>query len=281
MVRAGYAKAALLRRTSTVEPVHLIHAPIDMRAFSRWAGERGLIRRGSFDPDFALHILLSAVFGKRALQPFRLFWSERRPSASLYAYADADHEALQEVAAAVAPPDCLAPLNPAELRSKQMPMVFAGGRRLGFDLRVRPIRRLRRDMRDNQTGRVVGRGSEIDAFRLAILQQFPDGWRERGAHAKQSGVSRESIYSAWLAERLAGAATLEECRLSSFSRSRAVRGDGQGPEGPDATLQGILTVDGPEALARRLREGVGRHRAYGYGMLLLRPPNPTLSGLKK
>ena len=74
------------------------------------------------------------------------------------------------------------------------------------------------------------------------MEQLPDGWRERGAHARQSGVSREAIYTAWLAERLAGAATLEESRLSSFSRSRAVRGDGHGPEGPDATLQGVLTV---------------------------------------
>ena len=207
------------------------------------------------------------------LQPFRLFWSERRPAASLYAYADADQEALREVAAAAAPPDCLAPLNPAALRSKPMPSAFAAERRLGFDLRVRPVRRVRCDLHDTQTGRVVTQGREIDAFRLAIMHRFPDGWREPGVHAKQSGVSRESIYTAWLAERLVGAATLEECRLSSFSRSRAVRGDGHGPEGPDATLQGVFTVDGPEALARRLREGVGRHRAYGYGMLLLRPVN--------
>ena len=253
--------------------MHLVHAPLDMRAFSRWAGERGLLRRGSFDADFALHILLAAMFGKRALQPFRLFWSERRRSASLYAYADVDQGALQKVAAAVAPPDCLAPLNPTALRSKPMPTVFASGHRLGFDLRVRPVRRLRHNLPDTQTGRVITQGREVDAFRLAILQRFPDGWRERGAQAKRSGMSREAVYAAWLAERLAGAATLEECRLSSFSRSRAVRGDGPGPEGPDATMQGVFSVDKPEVLARRLRRGVGRHRAYGYGMLLLRPPN--------
>ena len=186
--------------------------------------------------------------------------------------------AFQDVAAAVAPPDCLAPLNPSGLRSKPMPTAFAVGRRLGFDFRVRPVRRLRRDLHDTQTGRVVTQGREIDAFRLALLEQFPDGWRERGAHAKQSGVSREAIYTAWLAERLAGAATLEECRLSSFSRSRAIRGVGRGPEGPDATLHGVLVVDAPEAFARQLREGVGRHRAYGYGMVLLRPPNQPAFG---
>ena len=255
--------------------MYLIQAPLDMRAFNRWAGQRGLLRRGAFDPDFALHILLSAMFGKRALQPFRLFWSERRRAASLYAYADADHEALQEVAAVAAPPDCIAPLNPAALRSKPMPSTFAGGRRLGFDLRVRPVRRLRRDLHDTQARAVVAEGREVDAFRLALLQQFPDGWRESGAPARHNGLSRESTYAAWLSERLAGAAKLDECRLSSFSRSRAVRGDGLGPEGPDATLQGTLCVQDPESFARRLRDGVGRHRAYGYGMMLLRPPNRT------
>ena len=253
--------------------MYLIHAPLDMRAFNRWAGRRGLLRRGAFDPDFALHVLLSAMFGKRALQPFRLFWSERRRAASLYAYADADHGALQDVAAAAAPPDCLGPLDPATLCSKPMPSAFAAGRRLGFDLRVRPVRRLRRDVQDSQTGTVARQGREVDAFRLALLHRFPDGWREPGDAARQNGMSRESTYAEWLAERLAGAAGIEEYRLSSFSRSRAVRGDGRGPEGPDATLQGTLRVEDPETFTRRLREGVGRHRAYGYGMMLLRPPN--------
>lgn len=252
--------------------MYLIHAPLDMRVFNRWVGQRGLLRRGTFDPDFALHVLLSAMFGKRSLQPFRLFWSERRRCASLYAYADADHEALQEVAAAAASPDCIASLDPVALRSKPMPSIFAGGRRLGFDLRVRPVRRLRRDVQDTRSGAVARQGREVDAFRLALLQRCPDGWRESGAPAQDS-MSRESTYAAWLSERLAGAATLEQCRLSSFSRSRAVRGDGLGPEGPDATLHGTLCVQNPESFARRLRKGVGRHRAYGYGMMLLRPPN--------
>ena len=271
-VHAVSVRVGSLVRTPD-ETVYLIHAPVDMRAFNRWAGQRGLIRRGSFDPDYALHILLSAMFGKRMLQPFRLFWSERRRSASLYAYADADQEELQEVAAVAAPPDCIAPLNPGALRSKVMPTTFADGRRLGFDLRVRPVRRLRREVRDTQTRGAISKGREVDAFRLHLIQQFPDGWRELGAVARQNGVSRESTYTAWFVERLAGAARIEECRLSSFSRNRAVRGDGHGPEGPDATLQGTLCVQDPASFGRRLREGVGRHRAYGYGMMLLRPPN--------
>ena len=259
--------------------MHLIYVPLDMRAFNRWAGQqqRGLLRRGAFDPGYALHVLLSAMFGKRALQPFRLFWSERRRSAALYGYAATGHAALREMADAVAPPDCLATLNPAELRSKPMPSTFTSGRRLGFDLRVRPVRRLQRDLYDTQARTTMRKGHEVDAFRLAVIHRFPDGWRERGGIARQNGMCRESIYTSWLEERLAGAANLEECRLASFMRSRTARGDGRGPEGPDATLHGVLTVQDPEALGLRLRYGVGRHRAYGYGMMLLRPPDRQAS----
>lgn len=253
--------------------VHLIHAPIDMRAFNSWAGQRGLLQRGAFDPGYALHVLLSTMFGKRAVQPFRLFWSERRRSAALYGYADTGQADLQEMAAAVAPPDCVTALNPSAMRSKPVPSTFAVGRRLGFDIRVRPVRRLVRDLNDTQSRATMRKGHEVDAFRLAVVHRFPDGWREIGGTARQNGVSRESVYRSWLAERLAGAANLEECRLASFIRSRTARGDGRGPEGPDATLHGVLTVQEPEAFARKLRNGVGRHRAYGYGMMLLRPPN--------
>ena len=38
-------------------------------------------------------------------------------------------------------------------------------------------------------------------------------------------------------------------------------------------VHGALTVTDPDAFAALLARGVGRHRAYGYGMILLRPPN--------
>ena len=41
---------------------------------------------------------------------------------------------------------------------------------------------------------------------------------------------------------------------------------------PDATIHGTLRVSDPDRFAEALRRGVGRHRTYGYGMVLLRPP---------
>lgn len=258
---------------------HLIHAPFDMRAFHRWAGERGLVRRGAFDSGFALHVLLSGLFGRAALQPFRLFASGRRRAASLYAYTDSDGDSLRRTAGDVGTPDCLAVLDPAKLRSKPVPEVFEPGRRFGFDVRVRPVRRLRCSLRDPQSGRVLSPGTEVDAFRVAALRRFPDGWNvDPGSGPPEAAGTlrgrRDDVYTEWLVERFGDSASVEsgECRLAAFQRSRAVRGNGSGPEGPDATLHGILTVRDLDAFARLLRKGVGRHRAYGYGMLLLRPP---------
>ena len=251
---------------------HLIHVPLDMLKFNRWAGKRGLVRNGSFDAGYAFHVLLSAMFGKSVLQPFRLFDSERRSSAALYGYADVDGAELRRTADEVAPPDCLDVLDPAGMRSKPMPAHFERGRRLGFDLRLRPVRRLRRELADGQLGRSWRKGAEVDAFLLDVIRRFPSGRADRDA-AADAGVTRESVYREWLSERFGDAVEVDHCRLAAVKRTRAIRGDARGPEGPDAILQGTFTVSNQETFTRILRNGVGRHRAYGYGMLLLRPPS--------
>ena len=253
--------------------LHLIHAPLDMCKFSRWAGNRGLMRRGSFDTGYGFHILLSAMFGKGVLQPFRLLASERRTSAALYGYVAVDVAELRHTADAVAPPDCLDVLNPERMRSKRMPSSFERGRRLGFDLRLRPVRRLRRDLVDAQLGHSLSKGAEVDAFRVEVIRRFPSGWADSDEAAAKAGITRQSVYTEWLSERFGDAVAVEQCRLVAVNRTRVVRGSSGASEGPDAILQGTLAVSNEETFAGILRNGVGRHRAYGYGMLLLRPPN--------
>ena len=253
---------------------NMVYLPLDWNAFCCWTGNRKLIGHGVLDEGFALHQLLSSVFGKSVLQPFRLFHPSRAPTATLYAYSDQGQDDLRDLAGVVGPPDCLNVLKVGELLTKPMPKHFREGQRLGFDVRVRPIRRLGHDLRDSQSGRVLRKGREIDAYRLELLHRSPNGWRNAGERAGKSGISREYVYLNWLSERLADVAHVDErnCRIGDFRRSRALRGDGKGPEGPDATLHGECVIRDPTGFAARLRKGVGRHRAYGYGMLIVRPP---------
>ena len=90
--------------------------------------------------------------------------------------------------------------------------------------------------------------------------------------------SREEVYADWLTEqfRRRGGAQLESATLYSFQRTRALRKrHARYSEGPDAIMRGTLIITDADAFANLLAQGIGRHRAYGYGMLLLRPAGVT------
>jgi len=242
--------------------LHLIRLPLRMSHLARWAAMRGWVQRHGFDEGRALHHLLSETFGKAALQPFRLLVPPRSDMGNLYAYTSAPAASLRDMAQAVALPEHLGVLDLAQLEEKPMPAAWVSGQRLGFDLITRPVRRL------NCPLGAFAKGAEIDAFVAHVLHNHPD------SPPDTQETSREAVYVDWLGERLDGAARLERgrSRLAQFSRRRVARG-GAASEGPEATFHGTLEITDPMRFADLLARGVGRHRAYGYGMLLLRPPN--------
>ena len=252
-----------------MNPFFLIRVPVVMHKLARCAGDRGWLRHSrqlAFDEGRALHHLLDETFGPGVLRPFRLLVPPRQTLGSLYAYCESDGESLREGARAHAMPEHLGVLKLERLEGKTMPSAWTEGRKLGFDVRVRPVRRLKKDLVDGRTA--FHKGAEVDAFRVEALRQYPDDPEGMELH----GQTREGVYLDWLAERMAPAAELDrdETRMVRFQRLRVSRGNG-GPEGPDAIFHGALTVKDPESFATLLAKGVGRHRAYGYGMLLLRP----------
>ncbi len=252
---------------------HMIHAPrFDMHAFHKWSVDRALIKslRAPFDPGYAAHVLLSSMFGKSVLHPFRLFSSDSQRYATLYAYSDTAADKLMELSNDVATPDCLSVLNVNKIQSKAMPTKLTKGRKLGFDIYVRPVSRVHKEINDSQSGKTIGKGSEVDVFRLEVLRKFPNGWKETGKD--KNCLSREEIYMRWLGERLSGVAKIESCILKSFIRAKVCRG-GKFSEGPNAVLHGDLVIEDADKFMTCLHKGIGRHKAYGYGMLLLRPPN--------
>lgn len=238
--------------------LHLVELPLQLGALHTWAGTRE-IGHGIFDEGMALHHLLAEVFGPGKLHPFRLMVSPRAVRATIYAYAACPADVLRESARSVAGPAEVEILPLDRLRSvPRPPETWRAGLRLGFDLKVRPMVRLASPLESG--GRRFSKGAEIDAFLAETL---------RNDRARP----REEVYLDWLASRLAPAAELErDCtRMRSFRRLRGKRG-GRAIEGPDAVFLGTLTIRDPLGFADMLARGTGRHRAYGYGMLLLRPP---------
>ena len=141
---------------------------------------------------------------------------------------------------------------------------MATGKAPGFEVLLRPT--IRRARGSDRAGR------ECDAFQ-AEAEKHSKGMMLR---------SREEVYADWLRARLEsrGAARLEGATLAMFQRTRAIRKLHARPsEGPHALLRGTLTISDPIEFGRLLANGIGRHKAYGYGMLLLRPPMATRAGM--
>lgn len=249
--------------------LHLIRASVKISRLARWAVERGWSGRGgtSYDEGRALHHLTTEMWGPGILNCFRMLVPPRARIGSFYAYSSRNVTELHDMACSHALPEHLGVMDVDQLAGKIMPESWQVNQRLGFDLRMRPVRRLGSNLAgSNATIRV---GSEIDAFLLEALREFPDASNGMAVN----GRSREAVYVDWLADRLAPVTKLDKSstRLVKFQRVRVARSQ-HDPEGPDATVHGTLIIKNPQDFPELLSRGVGRHRAYGYGMLLLRPP---------
>jgi CRISPR system Cascade subunit CasE len=258
----------------------LINIPIDLPALSRWAVLRdygwikkkmpsGESRTVGFDEGCAVHHLLTETFGRDMLQPFRMIASPGAKIANIYGYSRVDKLALLEEAMACMLPEMLEIFDPARITEKEMPGTWREGRKLGFEIRLRPVSRLASPLPADgakKTGiRNFSKGAEVDAYLAKVARLSPEG------PSTDAPLNREQVYAEWLATRLAGAAELRPgVQMTQYSRQRAVR-DGYAPEAPDITLQGNLIIQNAELFQKALSRGLGRHRAYGYGMLFLRP----------
>ena len=236
------------------QPLFMIRAEVALREFRRWMGMRRLQ-----DADHAMHCLLTESFGDLAPRPFRLIMPRGQPRGVLYGYARDEASALHDAAGTFADPSQLHILLTDRVASKPMPSAWQTGKRLGFETRVRPIVRRSRNA-DCRPGK------ECDAFALEA-SRYPKG---------EMPHSREEVYTEWLSNQFdrRGGAQIDRgrTRLVSFQRTRAVRKrHARHSEGPDAVMRGVLTITDPDAFSNLLAHGIGRHRAYGYGMLLLRP----------
>lgn len=238
------------------EPLRMLRLGLDARLLTAWAVRRRLTRPGD-DLGYALHCLTRELFGPLAPKPFHL--AERRSGLSLYGYGAATAAALRAQAAAFADPELCAVAPLEDLAVKEMPAGFEPGRRLGFEVRVRPTRR---GDRNGDRRQVV----ETDAF----LQE--------AAAKPGEALERMTVYRVWLGEELArdGAAALLGGRPLAYRRTRLLRPRADRSlaaiEGPDLVFAGQLAVVDAAAFAGLLARGLGRHRAFGFGMLLLRPP---------
>jgi CRISPR system Cascade subunit CasE len=242
--------------------LHMLRLDPDPFAAARWGAAQGVMREGS-DDGYLWHALLRAVFGEMAPKPFRHM--ERKGGSYLLGYTPADKETLQAHADAFADPAAAEAIRLGSLAVKPLPKAFIADQRFRFEVRVRPVVRTTRNDPHGKPGR------EIDAFLAA-------------AHRTTEPLSREEVYRDWLRKALGDSVAPTNVRISALRRSRPLRRGAPDATGrrplvavgrkggaPDLVLQGELTVRDGDAFSQLLARGVGRHRAFGFGMLLLLP----------
>lgn len=209
------------------------------------------------DLGYAAHGWLRAAMGDLTPHTFRLI-EQRNAVLRLLGYGNADADTIRDHARQFAPPLAIEVCDWANAASKPIGAItWRRGQPLSFEVRACPV--------------VRGKQGERDAF----LAQLP-------ADDEPTPHGRAEVYREWLSSKLNGIASLDEetFTLKSFrlvstwrqGRSVAKRDrTGRRVVRPDALLCGQFAVQEPDAFRTLLRNGIGRHRAFGFGMLLLRP----------
>lgn len=243
-----------------MNPFYMIELHPDWPALLRFLHDQRLeASQGDDDLGYGIHAWLLAAFGSLAPKPWRLFLDRRRPP-RLLGYANHSAEELgyhlQEFADPSAYAACKEPKK--QIVSRPMP-VFKEGLHLSFELLGCPV------------GRKADSGVEKDLFLM------------HADKIESATLDRDRIYCEWAREHIEHeeAAKLLAVRLGGFRLTRQVRFT-QKDLGlkerkkralirPWALFQGKISVLNSEKFAHLLRQGIGRHRSFGYGMLLLRP----------
>lgn len=227
--------------------LHLVRVPMRLPPLLYFGAEQGID-----DPDmglgYLLHAWLTALFGEHAPQPFR--YLERRNE--VLGYARSDGAGLLERAQAFGHPLAWSALDAGGLASKPMPAAWHAGLRLRLDVLVCPVVRHGQD--------------EKDAYLHALSRSHDEP------------PTRAAVYRQWLIERCGEALNIEQLELRGMqARTQLLRRARNGQnrlktiERPQALFSADVTVADSDRFAELLARGVGRHRSFGFGMMLLAP----------
>jgi CRISPR system Cascade subunit CasE len=239
------------------EPIYLVKVPLRAHKLVAFARSRGLPVR-EFDDGYVAHTLMRELWQERAPAPFALRGQGNVLEA--WGYAPVDASALSRGVDASREAAVVGTLG--RIESREMPRI-GRGRRVGFVVRACPVVRLASARSGHRAG------AEVDAF-LARCFAVP----------KDVLLSREAVYREWMERTLSRPETgvgPQRVGVAAMSRARLLRrthGPGRASrtvERPDVTFEGDMVVEDGGLLLKYLAHGVGRHRAFGFGALMLAP----------
>jgi CRISPR system Cascade subunit CasE len=242
------------------ESIHLVKVPLRAHKLVAFARSRALPVR-EFDDGYVAHAVMRELWQERAPAPFALRGQGGLLEA--WGYAPVDAGTLAEGVHASQDAAIVGTLGRIDdMQSRTVPRI-GQGRRVGFVVRACPVVRLAKARNGHRAG------AEVDAF---LARCF--------AVEKGVPLSREGVYREWLERALSRPGTGVVPRrvgVAAMSRTRLLRrthGTSRASrqvERPDVTFEGEVVVEDGDLLLRYLAHGVGRHRAFGFGALMLTP----------
>lgn len=239
------------------ESLHMLEMHFDSRRLFQLAARPALMHR-TFDLGYLVHCALREVFEHAAPSPFALMESQ---AARLPVLGYAGVSALELTNGNLrrrALAESLG-LDWDSLRSKGMPNGFRQGQQLRFHVRACPV------IRKSRGSQAYRFGAELDVF-LAEVERA----------GKEVLLDRQTVYARWLESQItrSKAAACQSVHLISMQMTEFLRRDAnreiRSIARPDVTFDGSLRVIEPDLFFALVRRGIGRHRAFGFGMMLLR-----------
>lgn len=238
--------------------LHLLRYEVDKAKLEEFARRTG---RPSWDTGYIMHAHQSALFGQeRVLRPFSI-GEATSGCYPVLGYAESDAATLVGQIEAFGDPEAYGCIRRREggtlLDSKPLPEKWSTGLRVAFRVKVNPTvhaedtKGKRREMDHFQYLR--GKGVEVDR-----PTAYAD-WAEQRFVEEVSGARLDEV------DTVSSGVTVV-CRYTQDKVRKQVTG-----RMTEAVLEGICTIIEPIAFSNFLRTGVGRKRAFGYGMMQLRP----------
>ena len=247
--------------TTVNHDLYMIRIQLD--AFNVYSlGRKRKLPINRSDPGYLLHCYLMELFGENAPTSFSVVSSEGR-WITLLGYGPLPAEHLKIAAQQKAVEHVYSGCRWDTFDSKAVPNLWEPNQLIDFEVRVCPVVRMAGESSRHR------KGAEVDVF-LAKCWEIDD---------PSVFIDRYAIYRDWFLKQIESNACVSVTQISvkSFKRSQLLRRDHEQIrkshilEKPDVTICGSFVVTDPDNFSCLVKRGIGRHRNFGFGMLLLKP----------
>jgi CRISPR system Cascade subunit CasE len=232
--------------------MNLVQLTIDLPAALHHADKvTGLARAARQDTGLVIKTALTEAFAGPVVRPWRLHATHGR-TALVLGYSEDDADALR-ARRALALPSAQAAIG--EIISSRMPALTEGAE-FAFEVRFSPVVSVNRD---------DGKGLiRRDAFLRA---------KELAEAVGEPVPSRDHVYRDYLGERLLGVALVQAALVGHRLERHAREGRGRWTvkSVPVIDMRGVVRITDAMQAQATLRDGIGRSKAFGCGMLRVAP----------